>query len=327
PPPPPPPPPPAEPPTAPQESSGAPSPAEEAHPAIERTGGVAPRSSPREEPAATPRAARRLTLAASRRSVRYGRAVSVRGRIVPAAAGVRVKLFSESRTGRRRYAGAARTDERGRYRRALRLTRSARLRAVADGGAESRRVAVGVRPLLRARIVGGPKPGGWSISAAGRLLPAAGGQRVHLQRRDEGVWRTVASSRTARSGRFSLDWSDADTGLHELRVRFSGSGVALASSRSLGEVPALRAATASYYGPGLYGNMTACGQTLTAETRGVAHPSLPCGTPVTLWYRGRSATVEVIDRGPYVPGRSWDLTAATARDLGFSAVDTIWVSH
>src|SRR6266511_113528 len=43
---------------------------------------------------------------------------------------------------------------------------------------------------------------------------------------------------------------------------------------------------ASYFGPGLFGNRTACGQTLTTALQGVAHRTLPCGTPVRLVYAG-----------------------------------------
>src|SRR5207237_10257451 len=59
---------------------------------------------------------------------------------------------------------------------------------------------------------------------------------------------------------------------------------------------------ASWYGPGFYGNRTACGQTYTPEILGVAHLSLPCGTKLTLTYGSRSVAVTVIDRGPYVVG-------------------------
>ena len=65
---------------------------------------------------------------------------------------------------------------------------------------------------------------------------------------------------------------------------------------------------ASYYGPGLYGNGVACGGTLLPGTLGVANKTLPCGTMVRLRYHGRSVTVPVIDRGPYVAGRDYDLT-------------------
>ena len=64
----------------------------------------------------------------------------------------------------------------------------------------------------------------------------------------------------------------------------------------------------SWYGPHFYGHGTACGQTLTKGLVGVAHRTLPCGTLVTFRYKGRTLTVPVVDRGPYVAGRTWDLT-------------------
>jgi len=64
----------------------------------------------------------------------------------------------------------------------------------------------------------------------------------------------------------------------------------------------------SWYGPGLYGNGTACGQTLTKELVGVAHRTLPCGTLVMFRYNGKVVTAPVIDRGPYVASRTWDLS-------------------
>ena len=74
-----------------------------------------------------------------------------------------------------------------------------------------------------------------------------------------------------------------------------------------------RKANASWYGPGLYGNRLGCGGTLTAGRLGVAHKSLPCGAKVTLRHGGHVVRVPVIDRGPYVGGREFDLTAATAQ--------------
>ena len=68
----------------------------------------------------------------------------------------------------------------------------------------------------------------------------------------------------------------------------------------------------SWYGPGFYGNGGACGMLgpagLTKETVGVAHRTLPCGTVVTFRYNGRTVTTRVMDRGPYVVGRTWDMT-------------------
>jgi hypothetical protein len=80
----------------------------------------------------------------------------------------------------------------------------------------------------------------------------------------------------------------------------------------------MKRARTTWYGPGFYGNLTACGQTLGYATIGVAHRRLPCGTKVTFRHRGRSLVAEVIDRGPFVRGIMWDLTGAAARNLGFS---------
>lgn len=79
----------------------------------------------------------------------------------------------------------------------------------------------------------------------------------------------------------------------------------------------LRWAGATWYGPGLYGNRTACGQTLRPGTVGVAHRSLPCGTRIKLVYRGRQLVTRVIDRGPYSQGHAWDLTSGAREALGF----------
>jgi peptidoglycan hydrolase-like protein with peptidoglycan-binding domain len=81
--------------------------------------------------------------------------------------------------------------------------------------------------------------------------------------------------------------------------------------------------TATLYGPGLYGNRTACGYTLGHRTRGIAHRSLPCGTPVPVYFGGRLAIFPVIDRGPYADGVSIDLTAAAARKLGMSTTSVV----
>jgi rare lipoprotein A len=78
-------------------------------------------------------------------------------------------------------------------------------------------------------------------------------------------------------------------------------------------------ALATWFGPGFYGQRTACGQTLTPSVVGVANRTLPCGTLVKFGYKGRTATVPVIDRGPYAHnGAQWDLTTGAAGALGMS---------
>jgi rare lipoprotein A (peptidoglycan hydrolase) len=87
-------------------------------------------------------------------------------------------------------------------------------------------------------------------------------------------------------------------------------------------VKASTPATVSWYGPGLYGNHLACGGTLEPGTAGVAHKTLPCGTRVRLCLR-RCVTTRVIDRGPYVAGRTFDLTAPVRDAIGMSGVATV----
>ncbi|HWX74461.1 MAG TPA: septal ring lytic transglycosylase RlpA family protein [Solirubrobacteraceae bacterium] len=78
-------------------------------------------------------------------------------------------------------------------------------------------------------------------------------------------------------------------------------------------------AVATWFGPGFYGQRTACGQLLTPSVLGLANRTLRCGTLVTVTYRGRHLTLPVIDRGPYGGnGAQWDLTFGAARQLGMA---------
>jgi rare lipoprotein A (peptidoglycan hydrolase) len=72
-----------------------------------------------------------------------------------------------------------------------------------------------------------------------------------------------------------------------------------------------------------YGLGLACGGVLGRDQLGVAHKTAPCGTLITFTYAGRSLTVPVIDRGPYIVGREWDLTGATATALAFPGLGQI----
>jgi len=81
-------------------------------------------------------------------------------------------------------------------------------------------------------------------------------------------------------------------------------------------VSVYRPGIASWYGPTGPDQTTACGVPLEDSTLGVAHRTLPCGTPVAFYYKGRTITVPVIDRGPFMKGRSWDLTRAAHTALG-----------
>ena len=146
---------------------------------------------------------------------------------------------------------------------------------------------------------------------------------LEVMRRD-GSWAEVDRTRTVEDGKFYLAWYPSRPGHFRVRAR----PVNPASGRPSGArlLYIYRRAIASWYGPGFYGNRTACGQTFSSRLFGVAHKTLPCGKRVTVRYGRRSITVPVVDRGPYVRGRDYDLTEATRNHLGFDGVDEIWAT-
>jgi|SRR5687767_12960884 rare lipoprotein A (peptidoglycan hydrolase) len=165
---------------------------------------------------------------------------------------------------------------------------------------------------------------GERVHVRGSLNPRQRGRRVLVQHRKKGRWVTAARDRTGAEGRFEGSWRvEKAAGRYRTRVVFPGSRRA---SRRVDKTRLFvyRPGQASYYGPGFYGNRTACGQTLTPSTMGVANRWLPCGTRVTFRYRGRRVTVPVIDRGPFHGSRIWDLTYATKRKLGFGSTGVVW---
>jgi len=72
-----------------------------------------------------------------------------------------------------------------------------------------------------------------------------------------------------------------------------------------------------------YFKPTACGGPLRPEQLGVAHKTLRCGTMVTFRYGNRAIRVPVIDRGPYIAGREWDFSGATATALRFPGLGPV----
>jgi rare lipoprotein A len=165
---------------------------------------------------------------------------------------------------------------------------------------------------------------GDGVTLRGKVRPS-GAHRVKVV--FGGPDHRVLALRTKSNGTFRVKWDAAQIGnydvtafgVHDKRVRGSHSKVRHLTS--------YRLAGASYYGPGLYGNGVACGGTLEPGTLGVANKTLPCGTEVKLRYGGHSITVPVIDRGPYVAGREYDLTEATKDRLGFPGVGDVMANH
>jgi rare lipoprotein A len=156
--------------------------------------------------------------------------------------------------------------------------------------------------------------------ATGTLESSDAGQPVALEIESKpNVWDAVATSTVGPSGAFAISWNAKIIGTFSMRV-VSGALASASASVSTPEtsLAIYRSVIATWYGPGLYGHHTACGEMLTRHILGVAHRSLPCGTPVTLYYGSQSITVPVIDRGPYANGATFDLTWATAQALGIT---------
>jgi rare lipoprotein A len=88
---------------------------------------------------------------------------------------------------------------------------------------------------------------------------------------------------------------------------------------------AVEVGTASWYGPGFHGNRTSSGEIYDQYDMTAAHQTLPLGTrvAVTNLLNGREVEVRVNDRGPFVKGRSIDLSYAAARSLGAIGPGTI----
>jgi rare lipoprotein A len=82
-------------------------------------------------------------------------------------------------------------------------------------------------------------------------------------------------------------------------------------------------ARAAPYGPTPSYRRTACGKPFLKTTEGVAHPVLPCGVRVYIRFHGREVLTQVVDRGPNVPGRDFDVTKALANRLDLHGTQTI----
>jgi hypothetical protein len=196
--------------------------------------------------------------------------------------------------------------------------------AYAGPGSNVAASGTGSRQRLPARFALAPRTiealGGQVVHVRGRLLPALAGSLVRLEGRFRGQWRRLATSRTGPRGGFVVRYAAGDTGEHRLRVLFSGNRRESLAKARAGTLTVFSPTVASWYDDG---GSTACG---FHAYYGVANKSLPCGTKVAFHYNGRTVTATVDDRGPFVPGRDWDLNQNTAGALGFGGVDTVWAS-
>ena len=181
---------------------------------------------------------------------------------------------------------------------------------------------VNVRSKTKAKVSSANVTVGRKVRISGRVKPTDAGRKVVIHAGGSNM-----NTRTSSKGTFSRTWKPQGTGTYRVSVDARGNEIAKGSGDRAGTVQVFRPAAASWYGPGFYGHRTACGQTLTTSTMGVANKTMPCGTKVTLRYGGREVTVPVIDRGPYAGNREYDLTSATRNRLGFPSTGTVLSSR
>ncbi|MGH2952634.1 MAG: septal ring lytic transglycosylase RlpA family protein [Solirubrobacterales bacterium] len=289
--------------------------------------------------AGTPASSANARIDASARSVTYGERVALRGSFA-GAADAPIELHHRAKGSQAwRLVRHARTGAEGRYSVRVKPRASGYWRATlgeqpvtqaaGDGEAAPSPTAdrssgdtrIVVRSRTRASIAGKHATVGDTVKVRGRVAPTGAERRVVVR-----VGGSKESTTARADGRFAVSWRAGSTGTRKVKVVAGANRVAAGSRTKAGRVTVYRRAAASWYGPGLYGNRTACGGTLTPSTLGVAHKSMPCGTKLRLRYGGRSTAVRVIDRGPYSGNREFDLTAATKQKLGFPDTGTVLTS-
>src|SRR3954467_11786738 len=160
----------------------------------------------------------------------------------------------------------------------------------------------------------------------GVLPDLAPGATVQIQRLDAARgWVAEASGPAGAGGAFVVAWRPRVVGRFTVRAVAAGAAARAAAASPTAPVPVSRPAVATWYGPGLFGHHTACGQVLSHRIMGVAHRTLPCGTPVEISFAGRTVTVPVIDRGPFSNGARYDLTSAAAQQIGMTETSVVGV--
>jgi rare lipoprotein A len=142
---------------------------------------------------------------------------------------------------------------------------------------------------------------------------SASGQQVEIERdgKQTGwLWEPVATVPVASDGSFSATWATNQAGQYAVRAQVVDNLASAADATPSLTVTVYRQQKATFYGPGFYGNKTACGARLTKTMIGVANRTLPCGSTVSLLFKGRTLAVPVIDRGPLAARRAATATPA-----------------
>jgi peptidoglycan lytic transglycosylase len=165
------------------------------------------------------------------------------------------------------------------------------------------------------------------VSVSGTVPASDAGAAIEIDQlpaAPASTWVPVATVNAASDGTFTATWHTKGAGQLTIRAVLGGTQASTAASSPPAlSVTVYKRSIATLYGPGFWGHRTACGVVLHKRTIGVANRTLPCGTEVQLYYKGRVMTVPVIDRGPYAHHANWDLTMATGRALGMTGTGVV----
>jgi rare lipoprotein A len=274
------------------------------------------------------------------RAATFGDKVIVKGRASKQLSGQSVALEERLALGEWKPVAKANVGQRGLFAFKYRAHKNTKVRVTWQPQANSAAAqklrptvsqvhAIKVAPRIKVthkRIPGSP---GKDLAVSGILRPSVADVPVELQLKAKRGWKTLARAKTGPRGRFHLKAHRNKKMAGATRV-ISRAGQAVARSQmrlpTIHPPVSYRTAVASWYGPGFFGNRTACGQRYSSSLHGIAHKTLPCGTKVSIRYNGRVQETRVNDRGPYIAGREVDLAAATARALGFNGVGRIQIA-
>jgi len=155
------------------------------------------------------------------------------------------------------------------------------------------------------------------------LIPACAGKFIRLLAVTLGAASLAACAQSSvvtqkselrASRQASLDYDRTTPSVTTRRVAVR-KHTPFASRRNAGDVKTASHGVASFY---TEGTKTASGEKFDTLEMTAAHPTLPFGTKlrVTNVASGRSVTVRVNDRGPYVQGRVVDVSYSAADALG-----------
>lgn len=183
-------------------------------------------------------------------------------------------------------------------------------------------------PKIIGELVKSRSISGSAIKIRGRVYGTGRGRahvRMSVRHAGSRKWRVVSTGNIRTGERFTLGWRGGSAGRYMTKISVRKFGKT--DVDRTGRAYIFRRSFASYYGPGLYGGALACGGRLSPSTVGVAHKTLPCGTRVTFKVGSRLVTTRVIDRGPFIAGRDWDLTTGLKHKLGFGSTGAVYATR